>query len=181
MRDAEVRQAPRGREHALEVQERLAHPHVHAVVDLFDTPEVQRLVQDLGRGEVAAEAHASGGAERARERAARLSGDADRPPPVAIPHEHGFDRVTVVCPEERLDGAVAGLPLVDDVEGRERDRVGQKRSQALRQGRHLVVRGGAACRPVPDLSCPVPRLAAIGKRLLEERKVHGRRTVASAT
>ena len=57
MRDAEVRQAPRGLEHRVEVQHRLAHAHEDEVVDRLDAAEVERLVEDLARGQVAAELH----------------------------------------------------------------------------------------------------------------------------
>ena len=55
MRDADVRQPPRRFEHGVEVHHRLAHPHEDDVVDRLDPAEVERLVEDLPRGEVAAE------------------------------------------------------------------------------------------------------------------------------
>ena len=56
----------------------------------LDAAEVQHLVEDLRRAEVAAEPHRAGGAERAGERAARLGGDADGAAAVAVAHEHGL-------------------------------------------------------------------------------------------
>ena len=44
-----------GAEHGVEVHHRLAHAHEHAVVDGLDAAEVQRLVEDLRGGQVAAE------------------------------------------------------------------------------------------------------------------------------
>ena len=40
-------EAPRGGEHVVDVQERLAHAHEHAVVHLLEPPEMERLVEDL--------------------------------------------------------------------------------------------------------------------------------------
>ena len=57
--------------------------------------EVQRLVEDLRGGQVAAEAHLTGGAERAGQRAARLRGQAQRPAAVAIAHQHRLHRAAV--------------------------------------------------------------------------------------
>ena len=117
MRDPEVGQAARGLDDVLEVQHRLAHAHEDAVVDGLDAAEVQRLVEDLGGGEVAPEAHRAGRAERAGERAAGLGGDADRAAPVAVAHQHRLDRVAVVGAEERLDRPVLRLGLCsEDIE-----------------------------------------------------------------
>ena len=99
------------REHLVEVEHRLAHPHEDAVVDLGEPPEVQGLVEDLGGREVAPESHRAGRAERAGERAARLRGEAERAPAVAVAHQHGLDRMAVSRAEERLHRAVARLPL----------------------------------------------------------------------
>ena len=79
----------------VDVQERLAHAHVDRVVYGLAAPEVERLVDDLRRGQVSPEAHRAGCAERARERAARLRGEAQRPAAVAVAHEHRFDRMAV--------------------------------------------------------------------------------------
>ena len=53
--DPEVGKAARRREHLVDVEERLAHPHVHGVVHRLPPPEVQRLVEDLRGGQVATE------------------------------------------------------------------------------------------------------------------------------
>ena len=90
------------REHAVEVHHRLAHAHEHEVVDRLDAAEVQHLVEDLRGGQVAAELHRPGGAERAGQRAARLRGDADRAAAVAVAHQHRLDRPPVVGVEQRL-------------------------------------------------------------------------------
>ena len=55
--DAEVGQLPRRAEDVVEVHHRLAHPHEHEVVERLDAAEVQDLVEDLARGQVAAELH----------------------------------------------------------------------------------------------------------------------------
>ena len=173
MRDPEIGQPSRRVEHVRDVEKRLTHSHVHAVVDRLDPPEVERLVEDLGGGEVASKAHRARRAERAGEWTTGLRRDADRAPAVAVAHEHGLDRVAVVRAEERLDRPVAGLALLDHLQGRERHRVRERRSQPLRQSRHLLVRRHATGCPLPDLTAAVRRLAALGERLLEEREVHG--------
>jgi hypothetical protein len=81
VRDPDVREPLARGEHVVEVHERLAHAHEDRVGEpglarLGHRPhsvrsaEVQCLVEDLGRGEVAAEPHRAGGAERAGQRAA---------------------------------------------------------------------------------------------------------------
>ena len=72
MRDAEVGKPERRRDDVVVVQEGLAHPHEDTVVDLLEAPEMERLVENLGRCQVAAELHRPGGAEGAGQRAARL-------------------------------------------------------------------------------------------------------------
>ena len=73
VRDADVREAPGGFEHSVQVHHRLAHPHEDAVVDRLDAAEMENLVEDLGGAQVACEAHPPGGAEGAGERAAGLA------------------------------------------------------------------------------------------------------------
>ena len=119
----------------VEVHHRLAHPHVDEVVERLDAAEVQDLVEDLRGGQVAAELHRAGRAERARQRAARLRGDADRATAVAIAHEHGLDRAAVVGVEERLDGAVARVRLVGERERRVGDLGGEPVAQRRPAGR----------------------------------------------
>ena len=70
--DADLRQPLAGAEDGVEVEHRLTHAHEDAVVDRFDTAEVQRLVEDLRGAQVATEAHLSGRTEPAGQRAARL-------------------------------------------------------------------------------------------------------------
>ena len=72
MGDADVRQAAGGGEYLVVVEERLAHPHEDEVVDLPEAPEVEHLVEDLRRLQVATEPHLAGRAERARQRTAGL-------------------------------------------------------------------------------------------------------------
>ena len=90
VRDADVGQPARGREHGVDVEHRLAHPHEDDMVDLLSPAEV----------------HLPGGAERARERAAGLRGHANGTAPVAVAHEHRLDGVPLTGVEQRLDGAV---------------------------------------------------------------------------
>jgi hypothetical protein len=70
--DPDLRQPARRGKHLVEVQHRLAHPHEDQVVDGLEAAEVEHLVEDLARPQVAAEAHRPGRAEGARERAAGL-------------------------------------------------------------------------------------------------------------
>jgi hypothetical protein len=145
------------------------------VVDLLESPKVQRLVEDLRRREVPAEAHLSRRAERAGERAAGLGRHADGPPSVAVTHQHGFHRMAVRGVEQDLKRPVAGELLAFDGERRERDLRGEAGAQRRGKVRHLAVARGAARSPLPDLPGAVRRLA--GERRLEELEIHGR-TVA---
>ena len=72
--DAEVREAPRGREDGVQVEHRLAHAHEDGVVHVVRPPEVECLVEDLRGRQVAAEAHLARRAEGASQRTARLRG-----------------------------------------------------------------------------------------------------------
>ena len=87
------------------------------------------------RGQVAAELHRAGGAERARQRAAGLRGDADRAAAVAVAHQHGLDGAAVVGVEQRLDRAVGRVRLVRELERGERDLGGEPLAQRGRAGR----------------------------------------------
>ncbi len=180
VRDPDLRQPSRGGEHLVVVQERLAHAHEDEMVDRLDPAEVEHLVEDLGRAQVAAEAHRTGGAEGARERAPGLGRDAHRAASVAVAHQHCFDRMTVPGAEERLDGAVPCLGLVLDGQGRERDRLPELLAQRTRKVRHLLVAGDAACRPLPHLAGAEGGLAAAGERLLKQCQIHAV-TVACAS
>ena len=142
------------------------------MVDRLEPAEVQHLVEDLGGAQVAAELHRARRAERARQRAARLRGDADRAASVAVAHQHCLDRMAVGGTEERLDGAVRGLGLVLDRERRERNRAGQLVPECARQVRHLLVPRDAARRPLPYLAGAEGGLAASGQSLFEEREIH---------
>ena len=120
VRDADVRQAARSSDHVVDVQHRFAHAHEDGVVDRLHAPEVQRLVEDLPRGEVAPEPHLPRGAERARQGATGLGAEAQRPPSVAVAHEDGLDGMPVCGAEERLHGAVTRLALRLDGQRRKR-------------------------------------------------------------
>ena len=172
MRDAEVGQPGRCAEDVVEVEHRLAHAHEDGMRERPEAAEVERLVEDLGRREIPPEPHLTRGAERARQRAAGLRGEAERAPPVAVRHEHGLDRMAVVRREERLHGAVARARLGLDFERREGDVLLERLSQPDGYVRHRPVVGSAARRPLPDLACAVRRLSAGGERLLEQVEVH---------
>ena len=124
-------------EHVVEVHHRLAHPHEHQVVDRLDAAEVQDLVEDLRGGQVAAELHRAGRAERARQRAARLRGDADRAAAVAVAHQHRLDGAAVVGVEQRLDRAVARVRLVQQRQRGVRD-LARQLARARGAGRSVI-------------------------------------------
>ena len=142
----------RGGEHGVHVEARLAHAHEHEVVHRLDAAEVQHLVEDLGRGQVAPEAHRARGAERARQRAAGLRGDADGAAAVAVAHQHGLDRPAVARAEQRLDRAVARVRLVGELPA---SRTARARSSCARSARgqvgHRRVARRARGRPAPHL------------------------------
>ena len=157
--------APGGGEHLVEVQHRLAHPHEDAVVDRLDPAEVERLVEDLRRGQVPAELHLPGRAERAGERAAGLGRDADRPAAVAVAHQHRLDRLAVGGVEERLHRAVLRLaPRGRPRASRTAPSLGElRRAEPAGHVRHRVVARGAA-RP------PSPRPGGRGRRARRARR-----------
>jgi hypothetical protein len=172
VRDTQVGQALAGGEHVGQVHHRLAHAHEDGVIHRRRAPEVQGLVEDLARGQVAAELHLAGGAERAGQRAARLRGQAQRAPFVLVAHEHRLDRAPIVGAEQRFHRAVAGVGLVLERQGGERHLVGQPRAQSGGQIGHLVVAAGAACRPCPYLAGAKARLGGGSQTLGEQLEVH---------
>ncbi len=178
VRDPEVGQSARRVEHVVEVQHRLAHSHEDAVVDGLEAAEVERLVDDLPGGQVAAELHRPGRAERARQRAPGLRRDADRATTVAIAHQHGLDRMSVVRVEERLDRPVARLVLPHHGQRREWHRRLELAAQRCREVGHLLVPLRSARDPRPDLSGAERRLSAPFQLGFQQGEVH-RPTVAS--
>ena len=128
------------REDGVQVEQRLAHSHEHHVGQSRALGGQQshgrpRLVHDLGRCEVAAEADAAGNAERAAQRAADLARHAQRgPAPVA--HEHALEAQAVRRLQEHGRGAVLILPETDLLHRRDPERV-QGPAQVPRQGRGL--------------------------------------------
>ncbi len=175
MPDPDVGQPLARREHVVEVHHRLAHPHEHRVIrapPALEPAEVQRLVEDLGRGEVAAEAHLPGGAERAGQRAAGLRGQADRPAPVAVAHQYRFDRPAVAGAEQRLDRPVGGVRLALDREAGERDRLGERVAQAEWKVGHVGEGARPARRPSPHLAGAVPGLPEFVEPRCEQIEIH---------
>jgi hypothetical protein len=161
-----------GAEHRVDVHQRLAHPHEDEVVDRLHAAEVQRLVEDLRRGQVASEAHLAGRAEGAGQRAAGLRGDADRAPTVGVAHQDGLDGTAVAGAKQRLDGSVSRVGLAGELERRERDPLRELGAQPGRQVGHLGVGARAARRPGPGLARAEGRLARLGQRPLEEVEIH---------
>ena len=162
----------RGAEHVVDVHQRLAHAHEHEVVDRLDAAEVQDLVEDLARRQVAAELHRPGRAERAGQRAARLRGDADRAAAVAVAHEHGLDRPAVGGAEQRLDRPVGACASLASSSVENGTRSASSARSAAGQVGHRVVAGRAGRGPAPHLAGAERGLAELGQRRVEEREVH---------
>jgi len=113
VRESQIGEALARRQHVVEVHERLAHAHEDGVVDRLLPAEMERLVEDLRGGQVAAEAHRAGCAERAGQRAAGLARHAQGAATVAVAHQDGLDGTPVMGLEQSLLGAIRGECLVD--------------------------------------------------------------------
>jgi len=108
-----VEHQPHCRHDILEIGERLAHAHHHHVADrpVFGHSAAQafvgnpQLADDFLRRQVAVEALATGGAERALQRAARLRRDAQRAP-LLFRDEYRLDRIAGADVEQPFAGAV---------------------------------------------------------------------------
>ena len=133
------------------------------MIDRLDPPEVQGLVEDLGGGQVPAEPHLPGRAEPAPQRATRLRREAQRAPAVAVPHQHRFDRMTVMGSENDFHGAVACLLLPLLRQRRERHGPVELAAQPHGEIRHLSVSRGPARGPLPHLRGAIRRLSARGQ------------------
>ena len=161
VRDADVRQALR---HASSTASRFIigspMPMKTTWSTRLDAAEVQRLVEDLRRGEVAAELHRAGRAERAGQRAAGLRatgrasggrrGSASARPRPGGRRAVGNSALTVpsrdVRPRSTSDSVENGT------------RSAERRAQRRREVRHLLVAGRAARGPLPDLAGAEARL-----------------------
>ena len=115
--------------------------------------------------QVPAEPHRARGAERARQRAARLRRDADGAP-VAVPHQHRLEREAVGAAEARLHGAVGRALLLLERQLGERELLREPRAERLRERRHLVPRGRPSSRVTPcrTWAAPVRWLAPVGEQ-----------------
>ncbi len=122
------------------------------------------LLDDLAGREVAAEPHRAGRAERARERTARLRGQADRAA-VAVPHRDRLDRVAVGGAQPQLDRAVSGDLLGLDDELAQRCALVERHAQRARQRRDLVPGLGVLGeRGAARLRHAIGRLVAFGEQ-----------------
>ena len=146
-----------------------------AFVTALRAAEVERLVEDLGGREVAAEAHPAGRAEGAGQRAARLARQAERAAPVAVAHQHRLERARVV----RAGTAPSRVP----------SEATASRSSSSERERHLAPTAAARsssgrfvmssydCAPRAAHShtwrARKPRLAARAQALVEQLQVHG--------
>ena len=115
------------------VEERLPHPHEHDVGDPHAAvaAELDHLVDDLPRLEVALEAELAGRAERARERAAGLARHARRPEAVMV-QQHRLDDRAVVQPERVPRAQVPRAVDRSDVERLVRERAPRQRRASAR-------------------------------------------------
>ena len=138
------------------------------MVDGLDPPEMERLVKDLPRRQVAAERHRPRRAERAGQRTPGLRGQAERAAPVAVPHQDRLDRMPVVRPEQRLHSPVARLALRLDHERRERNLGGEGLAEARREIRHRLVSRRAARRPLPHLGAAIGGFTMAGEKVVEQ-------------
>ena len=128
-----------------------------------DAAEVQRLIEDLRGGQVAAERHPAGRAEVAGQRAAGLARQADRAAAVAVAHQHGLERPAVGGLEERLAGPVAGADLALELERRERQLLLQRLAAAPPAGSSSPRRSGRR-------RATTPRPAGRGRRARRARR-----------
>src|SRR2546422_8324902 len=80
--------------------------------------------------------------------------------------------MAVVCAEQRLHGPVARLGFLNELERGERHLPFQATPQRVGKVRHLLVAGGTARSPLPDLTSAVRRLAAFAQMLLQQRTIH---------
>src|SRR5439155_14293511 len=146
--------------------------HEDAMVDGLGAAEMERLVEDLRRRQISPKTHLARGAERAREGAAALRGDADRAPTVPEPHQYGLDGMPVPGSKQRLDRAVMRASFALELECRKWQLVGQSASERDRNVRHLFVPRRPAGGPAPDLPSPVAGLAVTFERRVQGREVH---------
>src|SRR4051812_3921787 len=142
------------------------------MVDRLDATEVESLVEDLRRCQVAAEAHLAGGAEGAGERTARLRRQTERASSVAVAHQHRLDGMTLARPEQCLHGPVARLRLPLELERRERNLLLGPPTGPARKVRHPRVAPNAASPPTPPLAGTVCRLPALAQPPLQKRTIH---------
>ena len=176
-----------GLEHAVEVEQRLAHAHEHDVREARRRPAPRRrdraphLVEDLRGLEVALEAQLAGRAERAADRAAGLARDAQRVPRAPARPAPG----SASAPTRRSARRTAGggpsrsARRRDDdrvvLDGRPAERVVDRGGQRPRQGRQAR---GAVAAPRPqaclELARPVCRLAALASQAIQWSAGHGR-------
>ena len=164
-----------GGQDAVEVEQRLAHPHEHdvgqpAAVRDEAAGGVADLVDDLGHLEIAPETELAGGAEGAADGAPGLARDAQRVPfarsrPGRVVHEHGLDQGAVAEAVKGLLGqaavGTAELGVGDGIEPVGGSQLGAQRG---RQGPHFVERSRA---PAPyangDLAGAIRGHLALGQ------------------
>ena len=163
----------RGQE-AVEIGQRLAHPHHHDVAEPLlgreQRRQPQQLLDDLARGQVPHHAVDAAGAEHAAHRTAHLRTDAHGPP-VAVAEQHALDPLAVGELQEQLLGAVVG-PLVHRDGGRPDPEVGiEVGPQVAGQVGHVGERRRpAAVQPTADRRSPPSGLAPLAEPGRETRR-----------
>jgi hypothetical protein len=170
-----MHQEPDRAQHCRQVEERLAHAHEHHVRDAFVRTEhlahATDLIDDLGRGEVAREAHGARGAERAGERAPHLGRDAQRGA-VVVGDQHGLDHGPVRRPEHGLARAVVRALKSDRLQGAHPPLTRQPLAQIAPEVRHLQgILDAARVEPGEDLLGAVGRLAAGRERRAQTLRI----------
>jgi len=129
----------------------------HAALVVEQRVGGQQLADDLGRREVAIQAHGAGETERAAIAAAHLRAQAQRDPAV-VRHQHRADPPFIGQPEHELAAAVLGRRHPLDVRQRDVVRLRQPRPEVFRQiGHRLQVDGCFAIDPRRQLAPAIAR------------------------
>ena len=156
-----------GTGHVSEIQQRLAHAHHHNVGEALiplgeELADLQELIDDLGRREVADESHPPGSAELAVQGTAHLGGKAGSAAP-ALDNQDCLNPLTLRQLEEKLDRlAIARLLLRNLAQAGHGCDAGQAFAEPLRQVGHFgQPRHSLAVEPAHELVGPVARFTQL--------------------
>ena len=176
------------REEAVEVGQRLPHPHHDDVADPLrgreEAGKTQKLFEDLAGSEIADDAVYAAGAEHAPHRTADLRADADRAP-LAVAEHDAFDPLPIVELQEQFLGAVLRLRVGGDGRRPERELGLERLAKGLGEIGHVGKRRRpASIQPAPHRLRPPGGLAEFGEARqeggvrVEEVVLHGRERAA---